>query len=138
MSHIHRNTDIIIVKRYTPAMVKNDPHKLFIFGDNLDRQGIGGQAIIRGFYNTYGIPTKRRPSMSNTAFFSDKEEEFEAICNSIHDLYIIYRSKVFHSFVFPEDGLGTGFSDMPSHSPKIYAAMNILLYTLFGVYGEKE
>ncbi len=43
-----------------------------MFGDNLVCRGLGGQAKeMRGEPNAVGYPTKRRPSMTSSAFFDD-------------------------------------------------------------------
>lgn len=47
---------------------------LFVFGDNLQKFGRGGQAgVCRGNHNTAGVPTKIFPSMSKESFFNDQQ-----------------------------------------------------------------
>jgi len=49
------------VSRYTPEILKANPDKVYLFGDNLEKVGRGpgaGQAIIRDEPNAYGIPKK--------------------------------------------------------------------------------
>lgn len=54
--------------------VKDNPDKTFIFGDNLMKAGLGGQAKeMRGEPNAVGIPTKKKPSMTEDSFFTDYE-----------------------------------------------------------------
>lgn len=56
----------------TREMVQANRHKIFLFGDNLLRRGLGGQAReMRGERNAVGIPVKNRPSMTEGSFFSD-------------------------------------------------------------------
>lgn len=50
----------------------HNPDKIYVFGDNLIKKGLGGQAQIRNCPNAFGISTKRFPSMSLDSFFSDK------------------------------------------------------------------
>ena len=53
---------LLEVKFITRDMVKASPQTLFVFGDNLARWGMGGQAKeMRGEPNALGIPTKRAP-----------------------------------------------------------------------------
>ena len=126
----------------------NNPHKLYIFGDNLIGVGKGGQAIIRDCPNTYGIPTKALPSMYSNSFFSDKDSEIEAVKLCLQWLRGYYKdgmgmgmwmgsddppASVLPILVFPEKGLGTGLSQMPTRSPKLYKLMNDLVYKYFGV-----
>ena len=123
-----------------------NPNKLYIFGDNLLGVGKGGQAVIRDCPNTYGVPTKIMPNMKNHAFFSDNYEEVQETKDCLFTLHLYHRSGVFYStccfrtrlpiLVFPSNGLGTGLSQMPTRSPKLYKLMNNLIYKYFGVYYE--
>lgn len=54
---------------------------IFVFGDNLEEVGRGGQAVIRGLPNAYGVPTKKSPTLFPEAFFTD--DEYEANCRAI-------------------------------------------------------
>src|SRR6185437_11401462 len=58
---------------YTPAMLAAEPNSLFVFGDNLQRRGRGGQAAIRDAANAVGLPTKRAPRWDEAAFFTDAD-----------------------------------------------------------------
>ena len=133
-------------KRFSIEDCNNNPNKLYIFGDNLLGAGKGGQAVIRDCPNTYGVPTKIMPSMKNHAFFSDNYEEVQETKDCLFTLHLYHRSGVFYStccfrtrlpiLVFPSNGLGTGLSQMPTRSPKLYKLMNNLIYKYFGVYYE--
>ena len=48
---------------YTVEECLKHPKTLYIFGDNILRIGNGGQAVIRNIPNSFGIATKRTPSM---------------------------------------------------------------------------
>lgn len=104
-------------------MVQAAPDTLFVFGDNLVRQGFGGQAReMRGEPNSVGIPTKRTPSMTETSFFVDTAEctrEF------LKETYNDYLRLVFHALyggqiVWPKNGIGTGLAELERRAPKIY------------------
>jgi hypothetical protein len=112
---------------------KNNPKKLYVFGDNLIRIGNGGQATIRPAKNTYGIATKRLPSMEEKAFFSDREDEAEALLNDIHGLITEFYEGGYNTIVLPEDGLGTGLSKMPMTSPRLYDWLNETLSILLKI-----
>lgn len=97
-----------------------NPKAIFVFGDNLLGYGNGGQACIRPAKNSFGIPTKNSPSMSNDAFFSDDEfekitkiidEKFNQLNNFESEGYLIY---------FPENPLGSGLAKLNICAPKIY------------------
>lgn len=117
---------------YSVELTRQSPEKIFVFGDNLLGRGGGGQAVIRFEENSFGIPTKRAPSMRNEDFFSDREDELEAVKAALRELY----KKAAHEnriIVFPSAGLGTGLAQMPSRSPRIYEEMCLILARHFGV-----
>ena len=64
---------LLSAKIFSVDLVRKNPDKVFLFGDNLKGYGKGGQAIIRNESNAIGIPTKKAPSMDKTAFFTDAE-----------------------------------------------------------------
>lgn len=117
---------------YDYDLVTSNPNRLFVFGDNCQHKGKGGQAVIRNLPNTFGIATKRKPSMDFDAFFADELDDFLAIDKDMNMLYQIYQAKVFSHIVFPINGLGTGLSNMPKYSP---VAFKCLLNRLFREYG---
>lgn len=109
---------ILFEKKFSIALCDKNPEKIYVFGDNLIGKGKGGQAVIRDCPNAFGIPTKRLPSDSEDAFFSDKEEEITITRNKLRELYkLALKGK---EIVFPVDGLGTGLAQMPIKSPKAY------------------
>jgi len=121
---------------YSETQCVENPHKLYIFGDNLIRRGKGGQAIIRDFPNAWGIATKRLPSMSNNSFFGDRPDEMTALITDIAMLInmLLHKDTDFNTLVFPEDGLGTGLSKMPSKSPKLFKWLNETISFIFNIH----
>ena len=117
-------------KEYTRALVQSTPVCLFIYGDNLLQQGLGGQAIIRHEPNTFGIPTKRAPNRLDYAYFKDTEEELNAVRTSLRELWKLAQKR---PIVFPYNGVGTGLARMEECSPKIYAYMCRTLKDHFGI-----
>lgn len=123
-------------KILSTQLLRAHPDKIYIYGDNLKSFGKGGQAVIRDEPNAFGIPTKRYPSWDDWAFFSDKEDEIEAVKESLRSLYKIAQSK---TLVFPEDGIGTGRAKMKEKSPVAYKMMCDILWEHFGILnGESE
>lgn len=114
---------------YTKELLRANPDKVFTFGDNMKGFGKGGQTIIRDECNAFGIPTKRYPSKDDWAYFSDKEDERQAILSSLRKLYVIGQSKV---IVFPHCRIGTGLAMMAEKSPRLWAEMNLILKEHFG------
>ena len=89
-------------------------------GDNLIHEGCGGQAIIRHCENSFGIPTKRLPNMSEEAFFSDQPDEIQQTLAHLIALVTVFETGYFDTFVFPLDGVGTGRAKLKEKSPIIY------------------
>lgn len=99
----------------------NNPKQVYVFGDNMSRSGLGGQAReMRYEPNAVGLPTKWRPSMTDDAFFTD--DDFEKVIPTLEMEFKkltleINRGK---NIVIPKDGIGTGLSQLPKRAPKIY------------------
>lgn len=115
----------------------NNPNKLYIFGDNLQRYGMAGQAIIRRCKNATGLATKISPSMEEEAFFNDKDYK---IFINIIDKEIAKIKRVFNNdlrevdtIVFPVDGLGTGLSKLPTVAPQVFKYLCYVLDKEFGI-----
>lgn len=120
-------TKIITIERYSIDLCKRNPHTLFVFGDNLLGTGFRGQAVIRNQVNSFGIPTKRKPSISEDSFFSDKDEEYTIISERYEELLNIINSNLYEYIAFPKDGLGTGLADMKNKSPFLFNYLNFVL-----------
>ena len=105
-------------KHITRAMLKAEPEKLFVFGDNIHRKGYGGQAKeMRDEPNAVGIPTKVYPSMDEGAFFID--EDFPVfVARAAKDFLRL--SQHIGPIVWPKDGIGTGRAQLKERAPKIW------------------
>ena len=102
-------------------MLKAKPDTLFVFGDNLLRQGMSGQAReMRGEPNAVGIPTKASPNMSEKAFFTDAD--FEAAKPHIDAAFTRLYDHARHGgeIVWPWDGIGTGLAQLEKRAPRIW------------------
>ena len=126
-----KTTLIETMDMFTEEIVKANPNKLFVFGDNMLRYGKGGQAIIRDLPNTLGIVTKREPRTGKGAYFSDAEDEMDTLLQDIRKLWLISRCNTFTHIVFPTKGIGTGRARMKSKSPILYKMMKNKLETYF-------
>jgi hypothetical protein len=100
--------------------LRNNPDKLYLFGDNCLRTGLGGQAKeMRGEPNAVGVRTKKKPSMSEDSFFTDDDLELFKMM-MVLDLDRPFRHiQNGGSVVIPTDGLGTGLSQLPERAPKL-------------------
>lgn len=91
--------------------------KIYLFGDNLEKTGLGGQAKeMRGEINAIGIPTKKRPSMSDDSFMND--DEYESNVKAISDAFEKIPQEV--SIIVPKDGIGTGLAKLKEKAPRTY------------------
>ena len=53
----------------TREMLRNNPECVFVFGDNLLREGRGGAALLRDEPNTYGFITKIYPDDNDSSYY---------------------------------------------------------------------
>jgi len=106
-----------IVTRYTDSDVKANPDKIFVFGDNTQRTGTGGQAQIRNNPNAFGIATKLKPTNNADAFMSDNNLEANKNIIDSDIQKILSQNK---PLVFPKDGFGTGLAKLKEKAPKTY------------------
>ena len=126
---VQQTSDVEVVSRYTNADVKANPNKIYVFGDNTERRGKGGQAQIRDNENAFGIATKFKPTTDNEAYFYDSVEE---IGQQYIDADIAKIKADGRSVVFPKDGLGTGLAKLKEKAPKTYAYLKQRLLEEFG------
>lgn len=101
-----------------------NPEDLYVFGDNVQRVGMGGQAAyMRGEPNAVGVATKWTPSGDPTAYFYDSQmDQVRSIWLSDTERliqHLLEGGKV----IWPEDGIGTGLSAVPTYAPKIWEWM---------------
>ena len=114
-------------KFITRQMIRNEPDKLFVFGDNLQRKGLGGQAKeMRGEPNAVGIPTKRAPSMDEDAFLVDGDLGLWEHCSHNDRARLLVHHSNGGIIVWPEDGIGTGLAQLPQRSPLIWEIIETL------------
>jgi len=113
-------------KRIHVKDLKENPDKVYLFGDNLLRKGKKGQSIIRDEPNAFGIPTKKKPSTTNDSYFTDAEynSNIKAIKEAINK---IPKDKI---IVFPTDGIGTGLAKLEEKAPKTFAYLQLSLKEL--------
>lgn len=108
------------MKWITREIVRANPFKIFLFGDNVDRFGLGGQAReMRGEPNAIGIVTKHSPTRSESAYMSDKD--FADNCKLIDRDFRRIGDFHFEIVVIPSDGIGTGLAELDKRAPKTFA-----------------
>jgi hypothetical protein len=102
--------------------LRANPEAYYMFGDNVEKRGLGGQAgHMRGEPNAIGVPTKWAPNMQPTSFFRD--EDFEEVVKLITRPIFEAREHLLQGgvVVVPLDGLGTGLSKLHEKAPLINA-----------------
>jgi len=119
---------IMTQKRIYRSDLQNNPNVLYVFGDNVERVGLGGQAAeMRGEPNAIGVATKWKPTMNMDAFFYDRggvlphmatEDDAKRIILS-DMLPIRLALNTGRTVVLPEDGIGTGLSKLPLYAPRL-------------------
>ncbi len=111
----------------------DNPKSLFLYGDNDQKKGKKGQAVIRDCVNAIGIPTKKYPSNNSDAYFSD--DEYDDNCKNITSAFvgIIDISKEYDEILFPCDGFGTGLAQLSTKAPNTFAFLNQLINQCFGI-----
>ena len=118
------------VKWVTRDMVQNSRSTLFVFGDNMERCGLGGQAgAMRGEPNAIGVPTKRAPGSAPDDFFRDTDLQDLAVRAAILGAFAVVNESLDagRDVVIPTDGLGSGLSELPTRAPLIYAFIEDLI-----------
>lgn len=122
MIDLHPKT-VVIVKRITPS----DPLQkdlCCIFGDNDERTGRGGLAeICRGYRQSIGIPTKKKPSLNDNAFYRDEDLE-------IFEIHLEYAIRLMNfwtvrekTLVYPEGGIGRSLAHLDKKSPLVFRSL---------------
>jgi hypothetical protein len=121
--------NVQVVDRYSIADVQANPDKIYVFGDNAQRFGTGGQAQIRNNPNAMGIATKLYPSNDESSFMSDKDL---ASNKEVIDSDIAKIKATGKAVVLPKDGFGTGLAKLKEKAPQTYAYLKQRLLEEFG------
>jgi DNA polymerase elongation subunit (family B) len=115
----------------TRDYVKNNPDKVFIFGDNDEKDGYGGQAKeMRGEKNAIGIPTKKKPDSTQDSYYTDSEFELNKKKINLAINAIIKEIKEGKTIVFPSRGVGTGLAMLDIKAPKTFAFLEASIVAL--------
>lgn len=120
-------TDKII----TRDKLKENPKVLYLFGDNLLRKGLGGQAKeMRGEPNALGIISKKYPSNDVKSFYTDEDfySWLEVFSADIKNLAGKINSGKYEALVIPQ--IGVGLADLPNRAPRIWNYLKTILDSL--------
>lgn len=123
----------------SPELCQEHPDKRFIFGDNLQRFGMGGQAIIRYEQNAIGVPTKRAPSMARSAFFArDNETDLASVLVALGNLWAALKGGATLVVPVTKSGkvsLGLERAELEERAPEIYETIVMHIKEMANVYG---
>lgn len=110
-------------RRYTPELLRDNLTHFFVFGDNTERYGMGGQALIRYEPNAIGLVTKWTPTVLERSFFGDRDYS-QLFGDDIVNILMLAQT---HNVVIPFSHrveLGTGLSQLPERAPLLYAVLS--------------
>jgi hypothetical protein len=114
---------------------RDNRNSLFIFGDNIQRIGCGGQAIIRDEVNAMGLVTKVLPKDTYASYMND-HEYWHNIVNIDIDLAEIIHTLIsenpYNTLILSSGGYGTGLAKLPEKAPETYKYLCKRLLDLFG------
>jgi len=105
---------IVMREYYTPQLLRAYPNYAFLFGDNEQRKGKGGQARIRDEPNAFGVRTKK----SARAFWSDKHKDSSV--KMMSEDFVRAFSAGYDAVVIPKDGIGTGLAQLEQKAPQTW------------------
>lgn len=112
---------LLYIKKYTRVYIQSHPDWLFVFGDNLERRGLGGQAgQVRGEPNAIGIATKRAPTMERDAFLNDGDYNDWFVEEKPTLARLIKASQNDRTIIWPLFGLNTRLANLEKSAPRIW------------------
>lgn len=117
---------VIRVPVITRDMVRRDRETVFVFGDNMERTGLGGQAgQMRGEPNAVGVPTKWRPGRHDRDYFVNADLKNRAVWDAVHAAFDALRAALDagRNVVIATDGLGTGRAELNLRAPRFLRAI---------------
>lgn len=96
--------------------LRAEPDTFFVFGDNMARAGLGGQAAsMRGEPNAIGIATLYAPG----EFYRDGDTlALLEVMNDLHCISDLLRQG--KTIVVPSAGVGTGLASLPQSYPALH------------------
>lgn len=125
---------IIFQTRILRADLRRNPSCIYLFGDNEQRAGYGGQAKeMRGEPNAVGIRTKWEPNLREAAFWIEGDRPgthspAEFIAKVEEDFAPVRTALGRHAIVIvPAAGLGTGRAELAEGAPVTFAYLETLI-----------
>jgi hypothetical protein len=117
--------------------LRANPRWRYVFGDNVKRVGLGGQAKeMRGEPNAIGVVTKWGPSLMTTNFFGDYLECQKLLLADLDKVERELRNN--RTVVWPLDGIGTGLAQLEQRAPMLFNLIDWWLDTMQATYGAEN
>lgn len=110
-------------KWYKRQEIFENLDNIYVFGDNTQRVGLGGQAKeARGEYNVIGVVTKWDPGIREDSYFNEETHSpFTLIAIVSDDLGRVDQAlNKGVDVIWPYDNIGTGLSKLPQLAPVTY------------------
>ena len=105
------------------AEVRANPNTIYLFGDNIERRGFGGQAKeMRGEPNALGIAVKFSPGRDSEAYLSD-DQSLLLMWQDVFErdmILVSERLRKGKDIVMPSGGIGTGRAMVAKKAPKCW------------------
>lgn len=127
---------LIFQARYCREDARRNPEVLYVFGDNVHRRGMGGQAgALRGEPNAVGVATKYNPADGEGDYFGDEPVQIDVQKRILdEDMKPLFEQLIAGGVVvWPSDGIGTGLSRMPEFAPTTFEYLESKLAALQSV-----
>ena len=125
----------------TRKYIRENKDTIFLFGDNMEKKGFGGQAKeMRAEPNSIGIPTKWKPSMEEKAFFTDDDFHLNQVKERFMHTFLTIEGYLEsgHNVVIPRNGIGTGLAQLEERAPLIFNMIQSTIKNLKKKYGVIE
>lgn len=110
----------------TRADLRANPDRLYVFGDNMERRGLGGQAAeMRGEPNAVGVVTKWRPGCGAYDYLADQDLVSADVRPRWDEAFDRLRAHLAAggTVVLPTEPLGSGLADLPRRAPAVAAEL---------------
>jgi hypothetical protein len=114
---------------YTLEMFDLHPKALFVFGDNMQREGYGGQAAVcRDHERGLGVVTCHKPGIGFTDCLNDLAilaDEFNKVAIALEDGQDVF---------WPNTGIGNGIANLPNQAPLCFRFIELSRDVLLKFY----
>lgn len=124
---------VIRQERISRKDIQNNPDCMYLFGDNLERKGTGGQAKeMRGEPNSIGIATKRKEAHDNVNcyMYGTDPDIYDVIFKEFENVIREIDKQKPKAIIVPLDGIGTGIAMLQIRAPKVLQAINYFISQL--------